>query len=178
MPLTPKQTRFVDEYLVDLNASAAARRAGYSAKNANVTGPRLLANASISDAIAARQAALSNKTGITAERIINELAKIAFVDRRGIASLKGGKVTFKDFDELTDDQAALVEEVSQTITDAGGTIRVRLGNKVEALKLLGDHLGIFDQGEVGAPVNAQIVVEIVEVKKGESRTVEVKGAAK
>lgn len=164
MPLTPKQARFVDEYMIDLNATQAAIRAGYSAKSAKVTASRMLTNANVQAEIASRQSRLSNRASVTAERVIQEFARIAFTDRRSIVQWgAAGGVTFTPSSELTDDQAACVEEVSQTITDAGGTLRVRMASKIDALDRLGKHLGLFiDKLEIGEMVKAKIVEEIVE----------------
>lgn len=82
MALTPKKARFVEEYLVDLNATQAAIRAGYSTKTAYSQGQRLLKDVEVAAAIQAAQAKRSEKTGITAARVIEELAKIGFSDIR------------------------------------------------------------------------------------------------
>lgn len=71
--LTPKQERFVEEYLVDLNASAAARRAGYSAKSANRIGPELLGKTCVSEAIEKAKAKRVARTGITQDDVVKEL---------------------------------------------------------------------------------------------------------
>ncbi len=76
--LTPKQERFVAEYLVDLNATQAAIRAGYSPRNADVDGPRLLGNAGVAAAVERGKAKAIAKTGITAERVLAELEAMAF----------------------------------------------------------------------------------------------------
>ena len=68
--MTPKQRRFVDEYLIDLNGTQAAIRAGYSARTANEQAARLLANASVSAAVAEAQANRSLRTGITADYVL------------------------------------------------------------------------------------------------------------
>ena len=68
--LTAKQQRFVEEYLIDLNATQAAIRAGYSPKTANEQGARLLANASVQEAIAKAMAERSRRTGISQDRVI------------------------------------------------------------------------------------------------------------
>ena len=75
--LTPKQQRFVEEYLIDLNATQSAIRAGYSERTANEQGSRLLANVSISEAIAEAQEKLSNKAQVTVEMVVNGLLKEA-----------------------------------------------------------------------------------------------------
>ena len=69
--MTPRQTRFVQEYVLDLNATQAATRAGYSAHTADVQGfPRLLSNVKVAAAIQAGQTALSERLEVTAERVV------------------------------------------------------------------------------------------------------------
>lgn len=80
--LTPKQARFVEEYLVDLNATQAAIRAGYSARTAEQQGSRLLRNVQVAASVAAGQQDRSGRTEITADRVLQELAKIGFADIR------------------------------------------------------------------------------------------------
>ena len=75
--LTPKQERFVDEYLIDLNATAAAKRAGYSEKTANEIGTQNLVKLSIQEAIAERQKARQERTEISQDWVVNNLKKIA-----------------------------------------------------------------------------------------------------
>ena len=76
--LTDKQQRFVDEYLIDLNATQAAIRAGYSAKTADQQGSRMLANVKVKQAVAEKQAQRSKRTGVNQDRVVLELAKVAF----------------------------------------------------------------------------------------------------
>ena len=71
--LTPKQQRFVDEYLIDLNATAAAKRAGYSVRTAEWQGPQLLAKTHVAEAIAAKKAARAEATGIDAAWVLKTL---------------------------------------------------------------------------------------------------------
>ena len=71
--LTPNQQRFVEEYLIDLNATQAAIRAGYSAKTANEQAARLLAKVSIQSAVSDAKAKRSEKTEITAEWVVEQL---------------------------------------------------------------------------------------------------------
>lgn len=68
--MTPKQQRFIDEYQVDLNATAAAKRAGYSAKTAHVQDPRLLDNVSVAAAIQAAQAEVSKRVEVTVDDVV------------------------------------------------------------------------------------------------------------
>lgn len=80
--LSPRARRFVDEYLIDLNATQAALRAGYSAKAAQVQGSRLLSNAMVQASIAAGQQRLAEKAGVSAERVIGEAWSILTADPR------------------------------------------------------------------------------------------------
>lgn len=144
--MTPKQCRFVEEYLIDLNAAHAARRAGYSKRSAAQQGYRLLADAAVAGAIAREQAARATRTGVTADRVITELAKVAFGDPRRLLSWGPEGVTLRASDELTAAEAALVSEVAETRTSTGGTRRVKLHCKLTALTALGRHLGLFATG--------------------------------
>jgi len=76
MKLNPRQSRFVEEYLIDLNATQAAIRAGYSAKTANTNGPRLMVNAGIQSAIQKAQAARSERTQITVDKVLDDIELI------------------------------------------------------------------------------------------------------
>ena len=74
--MTDKQARFCEEYMIDLNATQAAIRAGYSPKTANEQAARLLANVSIQNRIAQLQAEQSRRTGVSADRVVRELSLI------------------------------------------------------------------------------------------------------
>ena len=160
-PLTPKQQRFVEEYLVDLNATAAAARAGY--KEANKQGPRLLVNVGVAAAVQKAKDARSNRTEITADRVLKELGRIAFLDPRKVMKWGPDGVTFLDSDGLTDDEARCVAEASETVTESGGSIKVKLLDKLRALELIGKHLGMWVErhehgGPGGGPVQVQVYI--------------------
>lgn len=95
MALTPKQQAFVDEYVIDLNATQAATRAGYSARTANEQGARLLANASVSDAIAKAIAERSKRVQRTADDVMRDLAAIR-ADAMQIVHDKDGNAVMLD----------------------------------------------------------------------------------
>lgn len=76
-PLNPKQERFVAEYLIDLNATQAAIRAGYSAATAEQQGPRLLGHVGVKRAINAGKRRLASKLELTAERVLADISRIA-----------------------------------------------------------------------------------------------------
>src|SRR3954452_24234115 len=100
--LNERQRRFVAEYLLDLNATQAAIRAGYAAATANRTGPRLLSNVGVAAGIAEAQAGRSRRTEVTQDRVVLELARIAFSDSRRVMSWGPGGVTLRDSAALTD----------------------------------------------------------------------------
>lgn len=139
--LTPRQARFVDEYLVDLNATQAAARAGYSDPG---KGRQLVTKGNVAAAIAARTHARQERVEVTQDNVVRELARIAFADRRSLMRWGPDGVTLLPSSELTVDQAAQVAEVSETVTLAGGSIKIKTHDKVRALELLGRHLGMFE----------------------------------
>ena len=141
--MTPKQERFVQEYLVDLNATRAAIAAGYSKKTAYSIGQENLNKHEIKNAINEAMKKREQRTEITQDRILRELARIAFADPRSIAEWGNGTMTLKDSSSLSDDDAVAVSEVSQTITDGKASIKAKMYDKQRALELLGRHLGMF-----------------------------------
>ena len=80
--LGPRQARFVEEYLVDLNAKQAAIRAGYSPRTAEVQGSRLLSHVKVQRAVTARTAERSKRTEVAADRALLDIARIGFSDLR------------------------------------------------------------------------------------------------
>ncbi len=161
--LTDKQAAFVREYLVDLNATQAAIRAGYSERTAYSVGQRLLKNVEIQRAVAAAQAKRARRVEITADRVVAELAKIAFSDPRDLMEWGPDGVVLRPSAELSDDQAASVAEVAEN--NAG--LRLKKHDKVKALELLGRHIGIFTDkvkaevsGPDGGPVQSSMTLDI------------------
>ena len=157
--LTAKQQRFVDEFLVDLNASQAAIRAGYSRKTAAQIGHENLKKPEVAAAIASRQQALQAKLEVTQERVIAELAKIGFANMADYMRAGPGGDPYLDFSALTRDQAAALQEVTtDTYVEGGGEearevkrVKFKLADKRAALVELGRHLGLF-KGEAGGKV--------------------------
>jgi phage terminase small subunit len=97
---------------------------------------------------------------VTIDRIVGEYVKIAFADAGDYFDWGPNGVTVKDKSELTPEQRSAVAEVSQTVTEKGGTIRVKLHDKLNALEKLGKHLGMFiDKHEVagkdGGPIETR-----------------------
>ena len=143
--LTIKQTRFVQEYLLDLNATQAAIRAGYSVRTAASIGHENLRKPEIARAIAEDTGARAARLGITTDRVLEELAKIAFSDIRQVATWTARDLTLKPASELSHDQSAIVSQIAQT---ADGRLSVKLHSKLDALEKLARHLGLYDRSEV------------------------------
>ena len=141
--LTEKQQRFVDEYLIDLNATQAAIRAGYSAKTADVQGSRMLGNVKVQQAISEAMAERSKRTGINQDRVVLELAKIALVKITDVVDSKG-----KIKDTATADDLACIESIKykESESDTGSSVEreVKIASKLKALELLGKHLGMWN----------------------------------
>lgn len=140
--LTPKQEHFCEEYLIDLNATQAAIRAGYSEKTANRIASELLSKLDIQEKITELKAERSKRTEITQDRVVKELAAMAFAKATDYAQIAdvGGKVAvmLTPTAQLTKAQQAGIVGIKQT--QAG--IEVKL-DKTKALELLGRHLGMF-----------------------------------
>ncbi len=143
-PLSRKQQRFVDEYLIDLVAAKAYQRA-YACSDAvaETNGPRLLRNARIQAGIEQRRLLLAIRTGVTPERVLEELARLGFSDMRKFTKWGPDGVRLNDSDALADDDARCVAEVSQTTTEGGGSLKFKLHDKVAALTQIGRHFGMF-----------------------------------
>jgi phage terminase small subunit len=138
-----KRHRFVEEYLIDLNATQAAIRAGYSEKTAYSVGEEILKKPEVQNAISAALAERSEKTKITAERVVQELAALAFTDFRKAVAWGPDGVTLLPSDGLSDGEAAIIAEVTETRSETGGSIKAKRYDKLKALELLGRHLGMF-----------------------------------
>lgn len=163
MKLTAKQMRFVDEYMIDFNATQAAIRAGYKAKTAHVIGAENLRKPKIAEEIARRQKDLQRRTEVTQERVVKELARVAFADATDYVQVETRTVEKNDGTELSYQTVMLTEtaelSADQRAAIAGikqGTngVEVKLHDKIKALELLGRHIGMFnDKLEVKATVD-------------------------
>jgi len=140
--MTDRQKRFVEEYLIDLNATQAAIRAGYSPQTAQEQGYQLLQKTSVQSAIGKAIAERSKRTGINQDRVIQELAKLAFVNMTDIVDEKG-RINFN----ASDDDLSCIEGIKykSSSSESGSSIEreVKISSKLKALELLGKHLGMF-----------------------------------
>ncbi len=164
--LTAKQQCFIDEYLIDLNATQAAIRAGYSAKTAYAKGSEM--NKRFAVEIAKAQAERSKRTEITQDAVLRELAKIGFSNMLDYVSVTDGGDLVPDFSALTRDQAAAIGEVTiEEYTEGRGDdaqnvkrTRFKLSDKRAALVDMGRHLGMFKDkveltGADGGPIKTE-----------------------
>ena len=149
---TTKQHTFIEEYLIDLNATQAAIRAGYSKKTAKEMGCENLSKPNIQEAIRVAMDERSQRTKIDADRILNEIAKIGFSDIRQIFT---GSDKLRSIADLPDEIAAAVQSVETVIRSTGETddagnkktesvCKIRLADKLKGLEMLCKHLGMFD----------------------------------
>ena len=142
-PLSPKQKRFVEEYLIDLNGTQAALRAGYSLKTAPVIASENLRKPYIQEALRARQEQLRDANAVTPERVIQEYARLAFADMAAYVAWGPEGIRAVPSSELPEGATRAVAEVTETITDKGRTFRFKLHDKKGALDSLAKHLGMF-----------------------------------
>lgn len=137
--MTKKQKRFIEEYLIDLNATQAAIRAGYKPDSAGATGSENLKKPEIRAAIDRAMAERSKRTGINQDRILLELAKMAFVKMTDVADPETGKIK----ENASDDDLSCIQSVKVKPGQYGVEREVKLCDKRAALELLGKHLGVF-----------------------------------
>jgi phage terminase small subunit len=144
--LTPKQRRFIDEYLIDLNATQAAIRAGYSEKTAYSIGLQNLKKLEIQAEIQKRRNRLQSKLEITQERVLQELAAIAFANGADYAKVVNSgllpTVEMIPTEELPPEKLPAIAGIKANQYG----VEVKLHDKVKALELLGKYLGTFDGG--------------------------------
>lgn len=151
--LTEKQERFVREYIIDLNATAAYQRAGYVATGAaaRANACRLLTNANVSERIAELQKESFERAAITADRVLEELAKLGFSNMLDYVNVGTNGDAYVDLRRMTRDQAAAVQEITvEDFVDQRGEdardvrrVKFKLADKKSSLELLGKYLRLF-----------------------------------
>ena len=170
--LTDKQARFVEEYLVDLNATQAAIRAGYSENTARQIGSENLAKPAIQAAIAEAMRERSERTRINADRVLQELARIGFADIRKLFTWDEEHAAYIPSRDLTEDEAAAISEVQtetikvmlgEDLSETKVKLKLKTYDKLGALDKLGRHLGLFVErhehsGPGGGPIPTEITV--------------------
>lgn len=149
--LNEQQALFVLEYLIDLNGTQAAIRAGYSEKNASSIAYQLLKKTPVQEAIQEQMEARARRTLVTADMVVNELAKIGFADIRKMFTPAGH---LRSIDGLEDDIAGAVSQVEVVVRPSGErdeddnpmvehVHKIKLNDKKGALELLGKHMKMW-----------------------------------
>lgn len=160
MPLNPKQRRFVAEYLVDLNATEAAKRCGYSPRTARSQGSALLTIPDISDAIADAQKKQLSKADLSAARVLEELRRLAFADTRAFFDDAGN---LKPMSQLTPEQGsqlAGIEVIKKNAEAGDGHIdtvhKIKLWDKTRSLEMLCKRFGLLvERLDLGGALEVQ-----------------------
>jgi len=145
--LTAKEERFCYQYVLHLNATKACILAGYKENSARVTGCRLLTKANIQERIKYLKDNLAETAEISALRVLKEHEKIAFADA---GQLRNGWMSLKEFEALTPEQKAIIQEVTTKETKYGAEVKVKLFDKQRSLDAINAMLG-FD-----APIRTEL----------------------
>ena len=166
--MTEKQKIFADEYLIDLNATRAYRKAYPSVKKdetAAQAGSRMLRNVKVAEYIAERMQARQERTEITQDKVLEELAAIAFARATDYAEVKDDQVIIKDTSGLSENQIKAIAGIMQSKFG----IELKLNDKEKALELLGRHLGMFkDRVEVsGLEEEKTKLSDLIEQMRGD-----------
>ena len=150
--LTAKQERFIEEYIIDLNATQAAIRAGYSERTAGSIGNENLQKPEIRSRIDQAIEERSIRTRITQDDVLLELARVAFAKMADYIEWDNERITIRDSKSLNDDKLAAVLEINESFGEHGRSLRIKLADKLGALRDLGKHFGLFvDRREVSGP---------------------------
>jgi len=150
--LSDKRRRFVEEYLVDCNATKAAIRAGYGERGAQRTGYRLKNIPEIRAALDAAFAQRREQAAVDRGMIVRELSRIAFADIAEFAGWDDLGLSFKNAGQLSREQTACVAEVAETGTGGAKRLRIKLHSKIKALEALCRLLGLYEDRQEGRAV--------------------------
>lgn len=175
--MTPKQRRFVEEYLVDLNGTQAAIRAGYSQKTARTIAAENLAKPDIAAALSAAQEKRAGKVEVTAERVLREYAILAFADMAHYLRFDEQGQALLDWENMPKEATRAISEITQEeyMVGAGDDARVvrrtkfKLHNKGGPLDSVAKHLGMFIErheltGANGGPIQTEDVTQEHQVR--------------
>lgn len=158
--MTDKQKIFADEYLIDLNATRAYRKAYPNCKkdsSADAAARKLLGNTRIKKYISDRMEERQKRTEVTQDRVLQELAYIAFARVTDYATVKDDVVKIKNTDELTEEQIRAISGIKE----GKFGIELKLNDKEKALELLGRHLGMWnDKLDIKTPAIDESIKEM------------------
>lgn len=178
--LNDKQMRFAKEYVLDLNTTQAAIRAGYSPRTSTVQGTRLLSNANVQKEIAKQMRFRANRTDIKADNVLKEIAKIAFSDIRNAMKWDSDySASAVPSEEIDDNTAKSIQEITQrevhTREGVNRTMKIKFYDKAKALDMLMKHLNLYREFEEGEEnkkneqmekLDQQKIVEFLKVSNG------------
>jgi phage terminase small subunit len=176
MALRGKQQRFVDEYLLDLNATQAAIRAGYSRKTAFIIGHENLKKPNVAAALAAAMQARAAATGVTQARVLQELAILDFSDPRHYQIDDQGNLTLAE--GVPPAALRAVSSIKKKVRHVGlgeqaETIyetEIKFWDKVGALRLTAQHLGmLLEKRELSGPGGGPIPLEALTAEQRQAR---------
>lgn len=161
--MTKKQKRFVEEYLIDLNATQAAIRAGYSPETAGSIGAENLKKPEIKSRIDKAMAERSRRTGINQDRVLQELARIGFAKITDVVDPETAEIRT----DASDDDLACIQSIKIKPNEFGTEREVKLYDKKSALVDLGKHLGLFkDKVELTGDMDLNITIDYCEDDTG------------
>lgn len=161
--MTKKQKRFVEEYLIDLNATQAAIRAGYSPETAGSIGAENLKKPEIKSRIDKAMAERSRRTGINQDRVLQELARIGFAKITDVVDPETAEIRT----DASDDDLACIQSIKIKPNEFGTEREVKLYDKKSALVDLGKHLGLFkDKVELTGDMDLNITIDYGEDDTG------------
>lgn len=138
---TPLQIRFIDLYMVHRSARKAAAEAGYS--DTENAGWRLLQNEKIVAEINRRKEAQKRRNELLEDEVLQELAKIAFVDLTDVVDFAGGTLVVKDLADIPEHVRPAIKKVISTPSQHGDKVTIELHDKNAALEKLGKYLSMW-----------------------------------
>lgn len=146
--LEPMQLRYAEQYIIDFNGTKAAIRAGYAEPSAAQQSSRLLNNAKIQQYLQYLISDRSKRLQVTADKVVQEIAKIAFHNVQDLLDYLDGNVLFSDLEDMEFPEIIKSIEVKETLIDGvrvGQIAKIQVYDKVKALELLGKHTALFTE---------------------------------
>ena len=147
LTLTPKQAAFCREYLVDFNGKQAAIRAGYSKDSAESTASEILSYPKVINEIERLAKVAIERSGIAANRLIRELASVAFSDIGDAVDFGPGGATMTSSADMAPQSRRAIQSVTYATTKDGDRFAIKQYDKLKAIELLGRYHGLWDSIE-------------------------------
>jgi len=139
-----KHEQFCQEYIVEFNGAKSATDAGFNKKSARTIACRLLTKVNIQERIAELMKDRSERTQVTQDMVVKELAIIGFSDFTKFARYtKKDGLVLENTKDIKGERTRAIQSMKQTTSKDGGSISIKLHGKEKPLELLGKHLGIF-----------------------------------